>query len=85
MIFLLIAVSDSCAGSAGNTGWGSPRCATRRGGEGGHRGAGASGDSGRSRSPAPVSAQCGHISDSEGRMEQVFPSSLFVIITFRLF
>lgn len=35
MIFLLIDVRDSCAGSAGNTGLGSPRRATRRGGEGG--------------------------------------------------
>lgn len=86
MIFLLIAVSDSCVGSGGNTGSGGPRSATRRGGKGGTTaGAGASGNAGRSRSPTPVSAQCGHISDSEGRVEQVFPSSLFVIITFRLF
>ena len=84
MIFLLIAVSDSCVGSSGNTGWAaSPCCAVGWGG--GCPGTGASGDSGHGRSPAPVSAPSGHISYSEGRVEQVFPSSLFVIITFRLF
>lgn len=81
MIFLLIAVSDSCARNTGSGGLAVPR----GGGRGGRRGAGASGDSGRAGSPMPVSAQCRRISDSEGRMEQVFPSSLFVIITFRLF
>lgn len=75
MILLLMAASDSCAGRAGNTGawWG------------GKGGTAASGDSGGARRCVPVRARRGHISDSGGRLEQVFPSSLFVIITFRLF
>ena len=67
MIFLLIAVSDSCAGSAGNTGWAaSPCCAAGWGG--GCPGTGASGDSGHGRSPAPVNAPSGHISYSEANL-----------------
>lgn len=76
MILPLMAASDSCAGRAGITGawWG------------GKGGTAASGDSGRgARRRVPVRVRRGHISDSGGWLEQVFPSSLFVIITFRLF
>lgn len=77
MILPLTAPSDSCTGRAGITGawWG---------GEGGTaRHLATQGRGARRR--VPVRARRGHISDSRGRLEQVFPSSLFVIITFRLF
>lgn len=75
MILLLMAASDSCAGRAGNTGawWG------------GKGGTTASGDSGGQGAVCLSGLGVGTSAIPGEWLEQVFPSSLFVIITFRLF
>lgn len=84
MIFLLIAVSDSCAGAL-ETRAGAASCAAAGGGGGAlaQEHLAIPGHGGAQRLSALLRA--GTLAIPRDAWEQVFPSSLFVIITFRLF